>query len=173
MPIFVEWRWIEKTETFLAIFHFWDDGKKGNLRMRVKEEGFETLAYADYDSISKNEFTSVMTAPYCGLSYPRTKAYLSWAPSHAKFCLLTEVLTYANLINGFKLQVRKNLKAKLQGKTTKEMQNGEVIVNDYIDSELLDAMPDNTIVSFGEGFSFEVRLEYVEYLRKLVRPFIT
>jgi len=174
MPVFVEWKWVEKTGTFLAIFHFWDDGEKENLRMRVKETGFETLAWADYENISKKEFTSVMTVPFCGLTYPRTNAYLSWAPSHAEFCLLTEVLTYANLINGFKPPNRRKLRSKLQGIKTIGIQDGKELVNYEVDSELLAAMPRNSIVSFAgqECFSFEIRLEYVEYLRKLVRPFI-
>lgn len=172
MPIFVEWKWIEKTETFLAVFHFWDDGMKQNLRMWLNEAGFENVVFADYENISKNEFTSVMTLPEYGLAFPRTNAYLSWAPSHAEFCLLTEVLTYANLINGLKVHIRKKLRCKLQGKTTKEKKNGKVIFEDEIDSDLLAAMPANTIVTFGKGFSFEVRLEYVEYLRKLIKPFI-
>ena len=99
MPILVEWKWIEKTETFLVVFHFWDDREEENLRMRIVEEGFETLASvlaSGEGTFGEGEENTVAveTAPYYQLSYPETKAYLSWAPSHAQFCLLTEVLPY-------------------------------------------------------------------------------
>jgi hypothetical protein len=151
MPIFVEWKWIEKTQTLLAIFHFWDDGQKENLRMRVKEYDFETLVFADYDKkyfASNEEFTSIITAPEYGLAYPRTNAYMSWAPSHAEFCLLTEVLTYANLINGLKPYLRRKVKEKLQGRITRYNKDGKILTDISIHSELLIAMPDKAIVSF-------------------------
>jgi hypothetical protein len=34
MPVFVEWRWREKTKSFLLIFHFYDDFSRTNLRIK-------------------------------------------------------------------------------------------------------------------------------------------
>lgn len=181
MPILVEWKWIEKTETYLVVFHFWDDREEENLRMRVLEEGFETLAYVlskynieDKAEILEENFVAVMTAPYYNLSYPRTKAYLSWAPSHAQFCLLTEVLTYANLINGLKPHIRKKLKFKLQGMLNEKMCTERNRDHFLIDYDMLSKMGDKAIVSFsGQDYlSFEVCQEYIEYLRKLIKPYI-
>jgi hypothetical protein len=178
MPIFVEWKWIVKTQTLLAVFHFWDNGKE-NLRMRIKEGDFENFAYADYDKkspMSDEEFTSIITVPEAsfGQSYPRTNAYLSWAPSHAEFCLLTEVLTYANLINGLKPHLRLRVKEKLQGRTKKYTQDGKTYINISLHCDLLNTIPENAIISFAhqEGVSFEIRMEYIEYLRKLIKEYI-
>ncbi len=180
MPIFVEWKWVDRTETFLVVFHFWDDHKEENLRTRVLEEGFETLAgvlATGEGTFEKGEENTVAveTLPYYKLSYPKTKAYLSWAPSHAQFCLLTEVLTYANLVNGLKLHIRKKLKISLQGKMKKDKHEGKNEVYFLIDFDILTSMPDKReVVSFSgqDSLSFEVCLEYVEYLRRLIKPYI-
>ena len=63
MPVFVEWKWIEKTETFLAVFHFWDDGNKQNLRMRTEEWGFETCVYIGEEDAPKEGFVPIITLP--------------------------------------------------------------------------------------------------------------
>lgn len=174
MPIFVEWQWKENTKTFLVVFHFWDDGVKPNLRMRIKEEDFEFVAPLDNDL--EGEFSAVVSAPHHGvLPYPRTNAYLSWAPSHPEFCFLTEVLTYANLINGQKPNRRRNLRAKLEGKASKvEDEKGQEYFDYEVHSELLNSMPTGRMAIFAssKGISFEVCLEYLEYLRKILNPFL-
>lgn len=174
MPVFVEWKWVEKTETFVVVFHFWDDGEKQNLRMRIKKEGFETCAYVGAEEGEDREFLPIETLPYYKLSYPKTEAYLSWAPSHPEFCFLTELLTYANLINGLKPNLRRKLRLKLEGKTFREKREGHEYTYFEIDSELLHSMPEGTMASFAgqNGISFEVRLEYVEYLRKMLKPYL-
>jgi len=176
MPIFVEWQWQENTKTFLVIFHFWDDGQKTNLRMRIEEEGFETVAdiYPDEEEKGEGEFVPIITLPHAIRDYPRTNTYLSWAPSHPEFCFLTEVLTYANLINGMKPNHKRKLRLKLEGKIIKREEKGYEYFDFDVHRELFNSMPQGTMVSFAgqKGISFEVRLEYLEYLRKIVKPFL-
>lgn len=174
MPVFVEWKWIEKTKTFLAIFHFWDDGKKENLRMRIEEDGFETCEYVGSDEKEGGDLIPIDTFPHYISGYPRTKAYLSWAPSHPEFCFLTEVLTYANLLNGMKPNLKEKLKPKLEGKTLKRNREGREYTYFEVDSRLFRSMPKGAMVSFAgqNGISFEVCLEYVEYLRELLKPYL-
>lgn len=43
------------------------------------------------------------------------KAWRTWAPSHPELVLLTELLSYANRINGFKEFEKGELRAKLEG----------------------------------------------------------
>jgi hypothetical protein len=180
MPIFVEWKWIERTQTLLVVFHFWDNNQKENLRMRIKEYDYEQIADADWEkesSASDDEFTSIVTCPEAsfGQKYPKTGAYLSWAPSHPEFCLLTEVLTYANLINGLRPHLRRKIREKLQGRLTKYVSeyDGKTYVSISLHSELIEFLSTDSIVSFSHqtGVSFEVRLEYIEYLRKLMKEF--
>lgn len=175
MPIFVEWQWKEKTVTFLTVFHFWDDRQKTNLRMRIEEEGFELAAPYQENNLEE-EFAPVVTMPYHqDLPYPRTNAYLSWAPSHPEFCFLTELLTYANLINGMKPNLKRSLRAKLEGKATKvKDKNGHEWNKHDVHSELLHFMSKKRMAVFTEskGISFEVCLEYLEYLRKILKPFL-
>jgi hypothetical protein len=171
MPIFIEWKWVERTKTFLAIFHFWDDGKKGNLRMTKEKEysAFETCVYVD-EGEKKDEFLDVITVPGGRLD-SRTGAYLTWAPSHPEFCLLTEILTYANLINGMKTNEKERLRPMLQGKAEKYEVEGKRYTSFQISSELLGLTNSGKAVTFSqsEGISFEVCLEYIEYLRDLLR----
>jgi len=179
MPIFVEWKWVERTKTFLVVFHFWDDGKTRNLRMRRVEgefEAFETCVDTGEDEKDEDGFIPLVTCPgiWGGPGDSTTKAYLTWAPSHPEFCLLTEVLTYANLLNGMKIHDKEKFRTKLQGKTSKK----EIEVHEYeslqIDSELYHSMPKLSMVSFAtqHGISFRVCLEYVEYLRGLLKPYL-
>ncbi|NIO37364.1 hypothetical protein GTO27_06630 [Candidatus Bathyarchaeota archaeon] len=173
MPIFVEWKWQERTKTFLTVFHFWDNGEEANLRVRIEEEGFEFMAP---EGEKRKEFVQLLGLPYHGdLAYPETNAYLSWAPSHPEFCFLTELLTYANLINGMKPILRRNFRAKLEGKATKvKDKRGHEWYEHEVHSELLEFVSKKRMAAFtkSEGVSFEVCLEYLEYLRKILKPFL-
>jgi len=161
---------MENTGTFLVVFHMWDDGKKSNLRMRIKKEDFETCAYVD-EEIGE-DWVQIYTCPYFVLGHPQTDAYLSWAPSHSEFCLLTEVLTYANLINGLKPEEKQKIKPHLIGKVTRS--NQDQITYFKIHADLLKHMETGTMVSFAnrQGISFKICYEYIEYIRKLVKPYI-
>jgi hypothetical protein len=137
MPIFIEWKWVKKTETFLAVFHFWDDGTKQNLRMRKVTEGYETCFSID-EEIPKDGLSSATPIPCYIKGATKHDAYLSWAPSHPEFCLLTELLTYANLINGLKPTVRRELRAKLEGHAITQEVEGKKYINFFmLDSELM------------------------------------
>jgi hypothetical protein len=180
MPIFVEWKWVNKTETFLAVFHFWDDGTKQNLRMRKQEYGYERCMPIDETCDDKNitpgqDYTTATSIPtYIG-GPTKHDAYLSWAPSHPEFCFLTELLTYANLVNGFKPANRKDFRSKLQGKTLTQERDGKKYIDSFLlDPELTKILREDKIVTFAGqwGISFEVCLPYVEYVRKLLKPYI-
>ena len=165
MPIFVQWKWVERTKSFLVIFHFWDDGKKSNLRMRKKESVFETIHA--YKNRRKGEFVSATSAPYYILSPPENKNYLTWAPSHPEFCFLTEVLTYANLVNG--LKEKRNLRPILEGRQI----GGKHSYTFEIHADLADSMSDGTMVVFDEGIYFKICPEYIDYLRRLLKPYLS
>jgi hypothetical protein len=102
MPIFVQWKWNEDTLTFLTVFHFFDDYIKTNIRFRTKRleggnDGRPAYLYYPIDHKGKStrpaQFKSVMT----------------WAPSHPELALLSELLSYANIINGMKENQKRKL----------------------------------------------------------------
>ena len=168
MPIFVQWKWVERTKTFIAIFYFWDDGTKENLRMQRNEEGFETVT--PFENEGKGEFVSATSLPHFVLSPPLNKTYMTWAPSHPEFCFLTEVLTYANLINGLKENEKRNLRYRLEGRL---IEKGDYMIVDKIHRELATSMCDGIIVVFPEGgICCKVCPEYIDYLRKLLKPYL-
>jgi hypothetical protein len=67
------------------------------------------------------------------------------------------------------------LRWKLQGKTIKEKRKGRELVTFEVDADLPRFLPEGkgNMVSFigQDGISFEVSLEYIEYLRMLIKPF--
>jgi hypothetical protein len=97
MPVFVQWKWIERTKTLLTIFHFYDDLSKPNLRL-MKFDGGLTAFHSP-----KGYFEA-------------KKAWISWAPSHPEMALLMQLLSYANIINGLKPSEKKKIWLELEGK---------------------------------------------------------
>ena len=82
MPVLVQWKWKEETKSYLVIFHFFDDFSAPNLRTTIL-------------GISKSHFGEDID-----LSKRKSTPLLTWAPSHIELGLLSEVLSYANRING-------------------------------------------------------------------------
>jgi hypothetical protein len=96
MPVFVEWKWQERFKSFLVIFHFYDDFSKPDLRVKKYEKGHLFLA----------RHSKVLSAK---------KAWMTWTLSYQELALLTELLRYANRINGLKEFEKVELRAKLEG----------------------------------------------------------
>jgi len=88
MPILVQWKWEEGTKTFLVIFHFYDDYSQPNIRLNNK-------TIKDGES----EFE---------------RPTITWAPSHLESGLLSELLGYANIINGLKEGGKRELRRDLE-----------------------------------------------------------
>lgn len=93
MPILVQWKWQERTKSFLVIFHFFDDYSSPNLRIRKKSGFWEGL-------------------------YPQKEAWMTWAPSHVELGMLGELLRYANIVDGLKESEKRRLRDVLEGKSS-------------------------------------------------------
>jgi hypothetical protein len=78
-----EWKWIDRTSTYLLVFHFIPDGTFNNSRLEIDKNG------------------NMLTLDY------------SWAPTHVEQGLVSELLSLANALNGLKLERRIALKDKL------------------------------------------------------------
>ena len=94
MPVFVEWQWKERTKSFLVIFHFYDDFSRPNLRIKKYEKGHLIVLTPNKAIVPK-------------------EAWMTWAPSHPDLALLTELLSYANIVNGLKEFEKRDLRTKL------------------------------------------------------------
>jgi len=90
MPILVQWKWKERTKSFLVIFHFFDDYSNHNLRIKKKPELWKRL-------------------------YPQKEAWMTWAPSHVELGMLGELLRYANIVDGLKESEKRELRDVLEG----------------------------------------------------------
>lgn len=99
MPVFIEWKWKEKTKTYLVVFHFIDDFSSSNLRLEEQRE--TTIFFTD----------SVFTPPQ---KKTVEKPWISWAPSHTEIGVLMDVLRYANIIDGLHYDDKKKLKPYLE-----------------------------------------------------------
>jgi hypothetical protein len=117
LPVYVQWKWQEDTQMFLVILHFdparaSEDGWAPNLRSRE-------MIFVRYKTLTpeslQNYFPSVLPFKECELTDEQKKDALSikkrtvttWAPSHVEIALVTELLTYANFLNGLKQNVDK------------------------------------------------------------------
>ena len=137
MPVFVEWKWKERTKTFLVIFHFYDDFSKPNLRIK-KYEKEHLLMFTE----------SEMFTPL--------KAWMTWAPSHPEMALLTQLLTYTNIINGLKEDEKHEIGLYLERAAIPERK----LVVVYLEES-------------GELSSFaELCPEYIDYLKKILKPYL-
>jgi hypothetical protein len=79
---------MERTKSFLVIFHLYDDRSEPNIRLMKKT--FK-------DEMSEFE-----------------RPTITWAPSHLESGLLGELLSYANIINGLKEGGKRELRRDLE-----------------------------------------------------------
>jgi len=126
MPIFVQWKWVEKTKTFLVVFHFFDDFSKPNIRFRKKKftgngKSLEYL-YVPPDYPTPSECPYVLECPASCKDMEelptQIRTVMTWAPSHPELGLLSELLSYANIVNGLKeiekRKIRKHLEITME-----------------------------------------------------------
>lgn len=103
MPVFIEWKWKEKTKSYLVVFHFIDDFSSSNLRL---EKQMETTMFTG----------SMFTVPQ---KKTIEKPWISWAPSHTEIGLLMDVLRYANIIDGLNYDYKRKLRPYLEAHVIK------------------------------------------------------
>jgi len=104
------------------------------------------------------------------------RAMLTWAPSHVETGLLSEILGYANLINGLHEIEKRGLKDKLQGTNVKweigvdQSKLARDFDNIYEQTgiENFMAKPDPETKEW--EIMFELLPKYVDYLRNLLKP---
>ena len=156
MPILVQWKWKERTKSFLVIFHFDDDYSKTNLRMN---------------------YVYSVTFPV-QIDKSRRKAIMTWAPSHIELGMLGEILRYANIINGLNRTEKRELKDKLQGTKAKWEEKGEKdsLLKDIKEIyekagiEFLSAKPNLDTKEW--EFIIELCPNYIDYLKKILNPYL-
>ena len=165
MPILVQWKWKERTKSFLVIFHFYDDYSKPNLRTKKRK--------------------------FKGKGVEFERATITWAPSHLELGLLSELLSYANIINGLKetekRALRRDLEIAVKGnkylhlywdpiKDLLKLPNkvllfegpnkvlflGHTIIKQY----------EKEIVEKDFLFCIELCPEYIDYLKKTLKPYL-
>lgn len=165
MPIFVQWKWKEKTKTFLLIFHFYDDFSKSNLRIKKCEKGRLIM-------LTPSEIFSPL------------KAWMTWSPSHLEMALLTQLLAYANVINGLKKDEKNQIKIDLEGQTHLLRCGFLKTPLDYFVKEEpqpllrgISTTPDKKLVIYsadsGELSSFaELCPEYIDNLKSILKPYL-
>lgn len=146
MPVFVRWQWKEKTKTFLVIFYFYDDLSKTNLRFEKGKFKQDKFGDIQFDSSSDGK-----------------QPIMTWAPAHYETGLLSDILRYANIIDGLKEEAKKELWDKIESPVHEAM-TGERIKG-----------AKSLVCWSDEGFEFlavEMCPEYINYLKEVLEPFI-
>lgn len=163
MPIFVQWKWVRRTKTFLVIFHFYDDFSRPNLRLKTQN----TLGKLIH---------RVSDVEHLEHLYPQTVTTMTWAPSHVELGLLGELLRYANIIDGLDESEKTDLKDKLVGvQTTFQSEDGKyyewkIVKNEKIRKLKFYVSPD--VKKKEWAFCCELHPEYIDYLRNLLKPYL-
>jgi hypothetical protein len=111
MPVYAQMKWDEKTSTFLVIFHFDDDFSKPNLRTSPMLFGTKPESKRINQIIYQRDRPGSYKEP--GFQYTK-RTVLTWAPSHTETALLSDLLQWANIINGFKSPVKLELRKYLE-----------------------------------------------------------
>lgn len=174
MPIFFQWKWQENTETFLLIFHFDADGSKPNLRKREMAfrdplQNSTLFFYTPLDLLEGDE----------EIKDSRRRTVVTWAPSHVEAGLISEMLSYANIINGFKKNTKDELRSKLEMAIMDDFRE-EDPYNNY---QSLKNMLKDKVYLFGFEknykndkynlvFCTELCPEYINYLKCILKPYM-
>jgi hypothetical protein len=180
MPVFIEWKWQEDTESYLVVFHFDNDYSKPNLRsmkMVFERRGKEgsivyyraenaPIPYWYQESIFGDEGRPVVS---------KSRMVMTWAPSHVELALMTELLCYANIINGYPKILRKELResGKLDSVISLLAKEGAKIREEFEDKKWLVGYTyyDEVTDKANSVFCFELCPEYIDYLKELLKPY--
>jgi len=159
MPVFVEWNWKERTKSFLVIFHFYDDFSRENLRIKKYERGKVII----FHSPSREE------------AITPDKTWMSWAPSHPELGSLQELLSLANIINGLKEHEKRWLKVLLGAECRLPQAGFREMIDVYgITKEI--GEDKRTVVyqnaTSEDHFCVELCPEYIDYLKKVLKPLL-
>jgi len=158
MPVLVQWKWEEKTKTYLVIFHFLDTYDEPNLRMK---NTYMVKGKYSYKKMNVNR--------------PKPTPIMTWAPSHPELGLLSEVLSYANIINGLDYDKKVEIQNWLEGEvfflTARIKDERITFLCSVTNLELLKASELCQLINHSreEGRyyrCFKLTPEYIEYLKK-------
>jgi len=166
MPVFIEWKWEEPTQSLIAIFHFYDDFSRPNLRLIEYAE--EREAFIHSETWTKKPKSKCVE-----------RSWMTWAPSHIEMALLMQMLCYANIINGLKPSEKRNLWKELEGKKHFRWQNWEANLYAVPDEIIRQIGSDKKIMTYSDFIDKDVIRtcaelcpEYIDYLRKVLKPYL-
>jgi hypothetical protein len=175
MPILVQWKWQEKTKTFLVIFHFYDDFSKPNLRLKKRIlNGLDTLQTKQFLTYPIAERTRKSSS-----EWKVEKPILTWAPSHIDLALLSDLLTHANIINGLPEDVKRDLRYDLE--IVVDVGKSEFAIDEKRVADIDRRFPNPcTLIGrdrnkegfFSGSFSIELCPEYINYIKEILKPYL-
>jgi len=157
MPVLIQWKWQEKTKTYLVIFHFLDTLSERNLRMKnvLMSKG----KYGDKEVVFESP-------------QPKLTPLMTWAPSHLELGLLSEVLSYANIINGLNYEKKSEIRKWLEGWAYPIVKEKKQFIATITDIQLLEASQFRQLIYHTkEGIHqcFWLTPEYIEYLKTVLK----
>lgn len=176
MPILVQWKWIEKTKSFLVIFHFYDDYSKPNLRLKKRKlVGFDphTRQFLNYPIDEKRDRPLPIEA---------ARPIMTWAPSHREMALLSDLLHYSNIIGGLSEDARRDLRYDLEITVVeKDLEKDEFAIDEKRLADLDRRFPNPCVFLgfdrnkegiYGAFFCIELCPAYIDYLREVLKPYL-
>lgn len=198
MPILVQWKWVERTKSFLVIFHFYDDYSKTNLRLKKRIfVGSSKWGYASLPRLPVPEYKTAISRESKRMikfgMFKTEKSAMTWAPSHPELAYLSQILSYTNIIDGLDVAEKRELRTKLEVVDRKNGIDGLILPEDFFEveaffskdqtgneREALALIGKKTLAGFDvekngqtdHFFCYELCPEYLDYLRNVLKPYL-
>jgi len=185
MPILVQWKWQEKSKSFLVIFHFYDNFSKPNLRCKMERIVNRDVISVQH-GINFRHATKKLVHPrvYDKFDTSIPKPVITWAPSHVELGYLGEVLRFANIIDGLEKSQKESLRPFLAAESPDTLVE-QHYVYDYYDNKRLQELrsvldekhglfcleKENDEIEFAFR-GFELCYEYIDYLGEILKLFL-
>jgi hypothetical protein len=176
MPIFVQWKWVERTRTFLAIFHFIDDYAQSNIRIRRRKVAKKVIGCPRWILYPSNEEIDDFLKEEKYLE--SNSLAMSWAASHVEIGLLGELLRYANIIDGLDASQKRSLRRKLEIHVDLDEERSEFFEEEF--TTVSKRLRNRILTLFerdktGErlcSFCYRLCSEYIDYLKEILKPYL-
>jgi len=177
MPILVQWKYQEKTKTFLVIFYFYDDGSSSNLRFGTikleRDSQNADMKFGDSITLADKSVFGILEDKKMFV-----KPMMNWAPSHVELGYLSEVLRYANIIDGLSEIEKENLRLDLEYSEADPTLGKEYWGDQNHLAEIWEALEHKAHLfciepNYGIHFrGVELCSEYIDYLKTVLEPYI-
>jgi len=104
----------------------------------------------------------------------KIRTVMTWAPNHLELALVSQLLSYANIVNGLSKTERRELRDKLDHIVSILTDDHDDIRKEFEDKTFLIGWDDYSVQTdkLSHVFCCELCPEYIDYLKKVLKPYL-